>query len=47
MPRKLGKGMGAIFGEDVDVVSLIDDIQKNATSDNTSEIPLDRIRINP
>ena len=47
MPRKLGKGLGAIFGEDVDVVSLIDDIQKNATSDNTNEIPLDRIRINP
>lgn len=47
MPRKLGKGLGAIFGEDVDVVSLIDDIQKNATSDNTNEIPLNRIRINP
>ena len=47
MPRKLGKGLGAIFGEDVDVVSLIDDIQKNATSDNTNEIPLSQIRINP
>lgn len=47
MARKLGKGLGAIFGEDVDVVSLIDDIQKNATSDNTNEIPLNRIRINP
>lgn len=45
--KKLGKGLGAIFGEDVDVVSLIDDIQNNASSENTNEIPLDKIRINP
>lgn len=47
MASKLGKGLGAIFGEDVDVVSLIDDIQHNATSENTNEIELDKICINP
>ena len=47
MSKKLGKGLGAIFGDDVDVVSIIDDIQNNATSENTNEIELTKIRINP
>ena len=45
--QKLGKGLGAIFGEDID--SVLDEITKNEAQNkgNSSKIKVKEIRPNP
>lgn len=43
--KKLGKGLEAIFGSDVN--TILDEIQNNASSEDKNEINIDLIHVNP